>query len=378
MRTTGCSRRTFIRAGAAGVTILALPRCGYYAAESGVAYAPWDLDEAGDPEEIAVRAAILAASPHNTQPWRFEVSATRVDLFVDPNKALGAMDPLGRERYIGLGCALENLLIALRQHGRAADVSVLPSGDEAHVARVELSPAATVDDPLYYAIPQRHTNRGAYMDGPPPSGLQDALLGQILEPEVGLTLLVDADAKARFREGTIAATEAIVGDPEMNEASHVWYRHSKADIEAHRDGLTLDATGNGSTLRFFGKISGRPDADTAGSYWLKGTRGPQATGCAFALLTTADRTDRAAQLAVGRAFQRIHLFLTNEGLALQPLNQMAERQDRELELGLEPEFGDRLAALLGDGRQAQMLFRIGYAWDEAKKSPRRPYAWVVS
>ena len=45
-----------------------------------------------------------------------------------------------------------------------------------------------------------------------------------------------------------------------------------------------------------------------------------------------------------------------------------------VELGLEPEFESRLAAL-ADGH-AQMLFRVGYAWDEAFASPRRPIDWV--
>ena len=56
-----------------------------------------------------VRAGILAASPHNTQPWRFRVSPTRVELYADPARSLGAFDPYLREMHIGLGCAVENM-----------------------------------------------------------------------------------------------------------------------------------------------------------------------------------------------------------------------------------------------------------------------------
>ncbi len=56
-----------------------------------------------------MRAGILAANPHNTQPWLFQVGATRIELFADIRRNLGAFDPYLREMHIGLGCALENM-----------------------------------------------------------------------------------------------------------------------------------------------------------------------------------------------------------------------------------------------------------------------------
>jgi hypothetical protein len=57
---------------------------------------------------------------------------------------------------------------------------------------------------------------------------------------------------------------------------------------------------------------------------------------------------------------------------------MAELQDREETKGLDPRFTSVLGGLLGQGgRRAQMLFRIGYPWDVALESPRRPLAWVT-
>jgi hypothetical protein len=244
------------------------------------------------------------------------------------------------------------------------------------VARIKFDPCPGNRSPLSEAIAARHTNRGAYLEGGAPAGLEEALRGLVDDAAVSLVVLGDPASKGAFREGTIAATRAIVEDEEMNDASHAWWRQSREEIERHRDGLTIDATGLGAATTALGKVTGKPSAAKAGAYWVSNTEGPQTTGFAFCVLSTEDRGSREQQLRCGRVFQRMHLWATSQGLAVQPLNQMAERQDREEQRGLAPEFGARLGALAGAG--AQMLFRIGVAWDEAGKSPRRPVAWVVA
>lgn len=372
-------RRGFLEVlGGAGATLLV--GCGAFPAESGAAFAPWAFPDPGEaPERAAAHAAILAASPHNTQPWALRVTAEQIDVLADLGRNLGAMDGLRRELHIGLGCAVENLVVAARALGRAPEVSLLPDeADPTLVARVRLTPAPRAKGALFDAIRQRHTNRGEYLDGGAPPGLEASLRALVDDPAVGLTFLAGAEERARFHEGTIAATEAIVADRAMLDASHVWYRHTEADIERHRDGTTLDASGNGATLRFFGKMVSHPSAKTGGDYWLAATREREATASAYVLLSTTKRDDRAAQLRVGRVFQRIHLWATAEGLALQPQNQMPERQDREQVLGLAPRFGATLADITGRSASGvQMSFRIGVPWDEALESPRRPLAWVL-
>lgn len=80
----------------------------------------------------------------------------------------------------------------------------------------------------------------------------------------------------------------------------------------------------------------------------------------------------------GRLWQRMHLWATTKGLAVQPLNQMSERADREQQLGIEPRFGTALKELVADAdSQALMPFRIGYPTMEGRPSPRRDLKSVL-
>src|SRR5207302_8672610 len=128
----------------------------------------------GDGSLPLVRAAILAANPHDSQPWLFRVGASGIDLFADTALDIGAVDPDHREMYIGLGCALDNLLLAAGARGLAWRLALMPDRAHAtHVARIDLTPGPRATSELYEAIPHRHTNRGPYDRSPavPPDPL---------------------------------------------------------------------------------------------------------------------------------------------------------------------------------------------------------------
>src|SRR5256885_17073479 len=91
-------RRLFLK-GAGIVTILVAGGAVWRAEDQGVfsvgqgpAYQPWrdwQTDASAGPLAL-VRAGILAASPHNTQPWLFRVSNSSIELYADTKRNTGA------------------------------------------------------------------------------------------------------------------------------------------------------------------------------------------------------------------------------------------------------------------------------------------------
>ncbi len=353
---------------------------GVFGTGRGPAYEPWEdwreASNGGGPSSL-VSSAILASNPHNSQPWLFRVEESRVDLFADRWLNIGAMDPFFREMYIGLGCALENLLLAAEANGYAHRLTLMPdASDPTHVARVELSPGETSVSDLYRAIPDRHTDRAAYdTERPVDEVTLDALarLGAG-DPSVGVLLFAGEEERRRVGDLVLRATEAIVADEEQSHDSHEWFRHDWDELqrERYRDGVTMDASGNPALARAAGKMLPPLSAEGANSYWLDGTRTGVRTAAAFGIITVRDGQSNAQRIRAGRLWQRMHLWSTTRGLAMQPVNQPHERDDREAQLGIEPDFGSALRGLVGDpGRQGIFTFRTGYPTTEALRSPRR-------
>ena len=97
---------------------------------------------------------------------------------------------------------------------------------------------------------------------------------------------------------------------------------------------------------------------------------PTASG--FGLIVSRENMDVTQRIHAGQLWQRMHLWCTNEGIAMHPLNQMCERSDREISLGIEPEFTAIFDKWIGDSSwQPLMLFRYGYPTVEPGLSPRR-------
>lgn len=330
-----------------------------------------------------IAAAVLAASPLNSQPWRFAVGNGGVDLFEVPQRNLGSIDPFGRERLAGLGAALANMALAAPLLGVPAAVRLLPDRlDPGHIARLDLDPdrADVAFDDLIGTIARRHTHRGAWTGAPVSATSRAALLAANPWPALRV-LLFDAASAAgrRFAALTLEATAAIVGDAAMLADGQRWFRHGRRDQDRLKDGLTPHTAGLAGSAALVATLLPPASAQAAGEQWLAATRDTQLpTASLFGLIAVADPDDRATAIRAGAVWQRLHLAATARGLVAQPLNQLPEMIDRQRQRGEPPRFATALAPLLaGTGLRPAFAFRLGHAAEPAPASLRRPVGEVI-
>lgn len=384
------SRRALLRGagvGAATVVVAAIGVGSYRSFDNGVLNAgdgaPYDawsswLDDRSTLGIVA--AAILAANPHNSQPWKFHVTDNSIELFADSTRRTGSLDPLEREHHIGLGCALENMVLSAMARGLKATVTIFPHSINNPFALVELASGnIRTASALHDAIADRHTNRGPYSDavvttrtledlGTAAAAVTDGLDGARLR-----WFTTPAD-RATLGGLIIEATQAIVADDQQSRDSFAWFRNDRDDIDEHKDGLTLDVQGLSRLKLSAAKILPATSRSGGDRFWLNQTRHVHtATAAAYGVVTVAEPADPALRAIGGRLLQRLHLAATVQGLGLHHMNQVTERIDREASLDQAPTFAPKMGALLAEsGQHALCMFRVGHAVRPAMLSPRRP------
>ena len=119
----------------------------------------YDLTSAARDYTNLVRYATLAASSHNTQPWKFKLERGRISIFPDLSRRCPVVDPDDHHLYASLGCAAGNLLEAVSAAGLRGHFTYDASTSGVHVDLEQASPSPST---LFEAIPRRQCSRATY------------------------------------------------------------------------------------------------------------------------------------------------------------------------------------------------------------------------
>lgn len=304
--------------------------------------------------------ATRAPSIHNTQPWRWRVGDTSLELFCQPDMQLHSTDPDGRDLLVSCGVALHHCVVALASMGWQAKVSRFPNPDDPrHLATIEVAPQTPdqTDITLAAAIPRRRTDRRAYCSWPVARG------------DIALMAARAARCGVMLRQvGALDRMKAII-------AQAAWSHMSDDDYVRE---LTTWSGRYGSVAGVPARNA--PAADPAAPIPGRLFAGPGLTpppgvspadDNAAILALGTEQDDRLARLRAGEATSVVLLTATAMGLACCPITEPLEiRETRDAVR----------ADVFGSSGYPQMLLRVGWApinSDPLPSTPRRSLSQVV-
>ncbi|MGC1550161.1 MAG: hypothetical protein WA777_16685 [Rhodanobacter sp.] len=364
---------------------------GVFSVGEGPAFEPWKnwRDATSGPLAL-VQAAILAANPHNTQPWLFKIDQSSIELHANTERNAGALDPYLREQHIGLGCALENLMLAAAAQGYVATAtlfagkltSIATTPKLPLVARVDLAAGQKQTSELYDAIPHRHTNRNPYYLKALPADFIESLNRMTGDAsDIKLFLFTTETDRTRIVGMIVKADHLVYADPQVTQGSNPWMRKNWSDVQTFRDGIITDEFGDPPLTTAIEKFGAPMLTKFASRHGLLGSPSYsdilKATPL-FGLIALRDRYDGEQNLRAGRIWQRAHLLATARGLAGRPVNEAVELMDNQRMHHQPPQAEAALAELTGDNSwQPTFMFRFGYPIRDVSPSPRRPVKDVL-
>lgn len=308
-----------------------------------------------------VPSMILAPSAHNTQPWRFEVEAGKVHIFVDWQRHLNISDPTQRQLYISTGCALANGIVAGRYWGYETNVRLFPQGikKDVPVATIIFSPGHITQEqmaptPLFTAIEQRRTDRTLYTAQPVSDEERKKMISS-LHSEVVLV-----DDKSKIKEIGRLSEEATVATLSRADFKHELSQWVRNNWTSQNDGMPGYAMGVPAPMSLLASVM----VKYAPIHKQEGPKiRQQIESAPLVAVVATDHDTPKDWIAAGQIMQNMWLEATVAGLAAAPLASAIEAT---------PEIRRRLQSVLATEKFPQAILRIGHSRSKRLRStPRR-------
>jgi nitroreductase len=308
----------------------------------------------GDIEEKAeflLRYAVLAPSSHNSQPWEFAVEDEKVHVYADESEWLEVADADKRELYFSVGCALENLLVAVDRFGLGTTVDYSEGTSKVAEVTFGTDTASSYPSELFQAITERRTNHKVYHEEQIEEDVLDSLEQTAEGDGVELLKVTDGEEKEEITELQTRADKKQFDDPDYRKELGRW--------------IGSGALGANWLMARVGQLA-VTHLDLGESEGEKNSKLLNSAPVIAFVATSTD--DREARVKAGQAFERLFLSATSEGIAVHPMNQILQV----------PELKEELTNLLSPAdTNLQLMFRLGYAPPEDDRRPRKPVKSVL-
>ncbi|MFL6138729.1 MAG: Acg family FMN-binding oxidoreductase [Frankiaceae bacterium] len=322
--------------------------------------------------ERMVRAATLAPSLHNSQPWWFLADDGRLEVHADRSRALPVVDPDGRWLLVSCGAATLNAVVAGRAAGRECRVGIdaaAEAGDR--VATIALGTwivPSTNDVRLSRATVTRRTERAPLASGRLSPVLVDDLRSAAAS-EGCWTCTITARAEVAELSALLRrAEEEQQAQPGYREELRSWVRELGSPAE---DGVPAEALPTGSLDREASDVWLRDFGGTGGGQGSEAGPAGQRTERPLVVVLGTSTDGPAAWVRTGLAMERLLLTAAAAGVTGSPLTQVLEV----------PRYRAELATLVGIEGFPQMVLRLGRPTAATPPAPpvrrRRPLTEVL-
>lgn len=339
------------------------------------AYLYWEKTAAGalDIGRYLVLCASLAPSPHNTQPWKYEISGNQISIFADRNRSLGRGDKANRMMLMSIGCALENMRIAANFLGYHAEVNLLANSDfdrSGLCAQLVFSSLRQSQNQSFFdAIFKRQTLRSPYSPGPLPSELISSLSSLNRFPFLSLRWFSEPSELNLLAGLNSEAVRTFVND-EAYLDSLKWWRYTREEMLSKRDGISIFTSAAPSLIKQY--FQWMVDEEM-----MQGEFGRKGEVDAMEVLfkqtpmwgaISSKKHDYDAKINAGQLVERLYLETTRQGFGLMPLSYLSEQESMAKKM--QDTFN------LQPGRELLFVFRLGQG-EALERSVRRPLSDII-
>lgn len=304
-----------------------------------------------------VQLACRAPSLHNSQPWRWVLEGSVLQLFVDPGSAPVHTDRTGKETLIGCGAVLDHFRVAMAALGWTANVDRFPNpNNRRHLASIDFRPIEFVTEGHRRradAISVRRTDRLPFAPPPHWESVENAMRAESADNAVRLDVVPDT-LRPVLAEASQLSESLRLYDSQYH--AEIWQQAKDlpSPTGIPRSSLVTEAEGDRVGIgRRFPATSNPERREEVTEDHSK-----------IVVLSTYD-DGQDSMLRCGEALSAVLLDATMAGLATCTLTHITElAESRQL-----------LSALIGPDVTPHVVVRVGQApstEDSVPLTPRRP------